>query len=291
MNVTAFAPQGGTYTFIGTHAGMEGKVVKGVPFSAEGVTETEKTLADGTKIKKKTTSKVYRDSEGRTRREMTLGAVGPWVAEGEATTTVTINDPVAGRMYVMRKGGKEVKTIDVVDPEVDVEIEELKQGKGKEAKREIKIIRKQMSKSTSSATWVHKEHAEPGHHTVHVHDFTAGGKNVMLYGDKEGIREDLGERNIEGVVAKGTRTTHTIPEGKIGNDRPITVTTEHWYSEELGMTVLKETADPLSGNVIYRLTNIIRAEPDASLFEMDEDVEMHEGHSIERRIRIERDEI
>jgi hypothetical protein len=311
MGMPAFAPQGGTYAFIGAHAGLEGKVVKGSPYSADGITETEKTLADGTKITKKTTSKIYRDSQGRTRREMTLGAVGPWSAEGDAPTTVTINDPVSGRMYMMRKGGHDAKAIDIIHSEPSVQFVEAGEP-NKVFNREVKIVRRTGGEGGSheaseehevhvehnvdvdtgsgpeANVWIHKEHVGGGKRVVQMHDLTSAGENVVFMGDKGGTTEDLGERNIEGVVAKGTRVTHTIPEGKIGNDRPIKITSERWYSAELGTLVMTKTNDPMSGNVTYKLTNISRAEPDPSLFEMDEDIEVHEGHSIERPIKIEK---
>ena len=46
-------------------------------------------------------------------------------------------------------------------------------------------------------------------------------------------KEDLGEQVIEGVTAKGTRTTTVIPAGAIGNELPITVTSEEWFSPDL----------------------------------------------------------
>ncbi|MCP5115669.1 MAG: hypothetical protein GY953_32990, partial [bacterium] len=92
----AMAPQAATYQFLAAGPGLEGKVVKNAPFSADGVTETSRTLADGTKIARKSTSKMYRDSEGRTRREHTLGTIGHWTASDTAPRTVMINDPVAG---------------------------------------------------------------------------------------------------------------------------------------------------------------------------------------------------
>ena len=48
-----------TYQFIAAGPALEGKVVKDAPFSADGVTETTRTLADGTKIQQKTTTKIY----------------------------------------------------------------------------------------------------------------------------------------------------------------------------------------------------------------------------------------
>src|SRR5690349_4301808 len=63
--------------FISVEDSIPGKVVKNAPYSAEAVTETTQTLADGNRIAHKTTATTYRDSEGRTRRDMTLPAIGP----------------------------------------------------------------------------------------------------------------------------------------------------------------------------------------------------------------------
>ncbi len=100
-------------------------------------------------------------------------------------------------------------------------------------------------------------------------------------------KEDLGTQTIEGFVAKGTKATHVIPAGKIGNEKPITVTTESWYSEELGLEVLRVHNDPWSGEVTTKITNVRRGEPDASLFTPPADykVEKMDGN---RTIRIER---
>src|ERR1044071_4752805 len=76
-----------------------GKVVKGAPYSAEAVTETIQTLGDGNRIVNKFTSSVFRDSEGRTRREQTLKGLGPLGAGEEPLQTIFINDPVAGVAY------------------------------------------------------------------------------------------------------------------------------------------------------------------------------------------------
>jgi hypothetical protein len=96
------APPGDdTLVFISSEMNFDGKVVKGAPYSGEAVTETTRTLGDGNHIKHKTTASVYRDGEGRTRREQELGAVGPWVIPGEPQQTVFINDPVTGVNYIL----------------------------------------------------------------------------------------------------------------------------------------------------------------------------------------------
>jgi hypothetical protein len=59
-----------------------------------------------------------------------------------------------------------------------------------------------------------------------------------------------------------------IPAGAIGNELPITVTSEEWLSPDLKVLVMTKHADPRSGETTYRLTGITRSEPDPSLFEL-----------------------
>jgi hypothetical protein len=102
-------------------------------------------------------------------------------------------------------------------------------------------------------------------------------------------KEDLGTQSIEGVTARGTRTSHVIPAGKIGNEKPITVTTESWFSDEVGMEVLRVHKDPWSGEVTTKVTNIRRGEPDASLFTAPADYKVEKMEGGKHIIRIEKD--
>src|SRR5690242_7555338 len=72
-----------TMDFIGAEMSFGDKTVKGAPYSADAITETTQTLADGNRITRKTTASLYRDSQGRTRREESLAAIGPWAAAGD----------------------------------------------------------------------------------------------------------------------------------------------------------------------------------------------------------------
>ena len=76
----------------------------------------------------------------------------------------------------------------------------------------------------------------------------------------------LEAQNIEGVIAEGNRQSRTIPVGEVGNDRPIVTSSESWYSQEMQLMVLSKYSDPRNGDQTTRMTNISRAEPDASLF-------------------------
>ncbi|MBS1793169.1 MAG: EF-hand domain-containing protein [Acidobacteria bacterium] len=83
---------------------------------------------------------------------------------------------------------------------------------------------------------------------------------------KNGKSESLGTKTIEGVTVEGTRTTFEIPAGQIGNDKPIQVVTEKWYSPELQVVVYSRHLDPLSGEHIFKLVNLKKGEPAADLF-------------------------
>jgi hypothetical protein len=90
-------------------------------------------------------------------------------------------------------------------------------------------------------------------------------------------KESLGTQTIEGVQAEGTRTTFTIPAGQIGNEQPIQVINERWYSPELQVVVMTRHSDPRTGEEVYKLTNINRSEPAHQLFEIPSDYTVKEG--------------
>jgi hypothetical protein len=93
--------------FLGFEAGLGDKTVAGAPFSASFSTETTETLADGNQIKQTSSGTIARDSQGRTRRDMTLPAFGAVAVAGQAAPHVTfVNDPVAGTRYILEADTK-----------------------------------------------------------------------------------------------------------------------------------------------------------------------------------------
>ena len=96
----------------------------------------------------------------------------------------------------------------------------------------------------------------------------------------EAKKDSLGKQNLEGVECDGTRETMTIPAGEMGNELPINITTESWYSPELQVTVLRKFNDPRYGEDVYRLTNINRSEPSKDLFAVPSDYTVKEGRSM-----------
>jgi len=87
--------------FLGAEAGMPHRVVKGAPFSGDLVTESTQTLADGNRIRQTSTVHLFRDSEGRTRREQSLAGLGVLAAGGGEQRVIFLNDPAAGANYAL----------------------------------------------------------------------------------------------------------------------------------------------------------------------------------------------
>jgi len=90
-------------------------------------------------------------------------------------------------------------------------------------------------------------------------------------------RENLGTASIQGVEARGTRTTSTIAAGEVGNDTPLVTTTEKWTAVAVGLKglmVREITDDARSGKYAKELTSISQEEPDPALFRPPADYEI-----------------
>jgi hypothetical protein len=99
----------------------------------------------------------------------------------------------------------------------------------------------------------------------------------MMQGGKNTTTESLGTQTINGVSATGTRITQTIPVGEIGNDQPIQVVVERWYSPALQMNIMTKRNDPRIGTITYQLADISQEEPPASLFQVPSDYTIEQG--------------
>lgn len=76
---------------------------------------------------------------------------------------------------------------------------------------------------------------------------------------------------IEGVSAVGTRREYTLAAGAIGNEKPIGITIEQWFSPDLGMIVSKTGHATTGGGSSCRLEHIVQGEPDPMLFAIPAD--------------------
>jgi len=262
----------GDFVFIASE-GFGGKVVKNAPYSAESVTETVQTLADGNRIVNKITSQVYRDSEGRTRREQTLKGLGPIGNGEEPLQMIFINDPVAGVTYSLDTNTKIAHKstpfkfeFTTGKPGANGEAQQFEFKTGSGTKGNI-VITGQPGAPGQGATRVAPP-PDASEFTLRTAEGAASYVFRTRTGADNEVKEQLGKQNIEGVEAEGTRTTVTIPAGEIGNERPIEIVTERWYSPELQLVVMTKHSDPRNGETTYKLTNINRSEPAKSLFEV-----------------------
>jgi len=90
-------------------------------------------------------------------------------------------------------------------------------------------------------------------------------------------REALAAQSVNGVIATGTRITHTIPAGEIGNSAALETIHETWMSDDLKVPVRTKMTDPRTGTSAMELTNLLRGEPDAALFTVPSDYTVKKG--------------
>ena len=362
-----------SFSFMSSDMHFDSKVVKGAPYSAESVTESVQVLADGNRITHTSKASLYRDGEGRVRRDQTLNHIGPWATSNEPAQSIFINDPVAGARYIlnprtrtaqklsnvmtfsrMREGkfpsgdalqtqvfmrsrdeavavmerskasplqggglsGKAVKRVPPTYPAVakaagaqgpvsvqivvneagDVETAKadsghpLLQQAAVDAAKQWKFSPTQLSGNAVKVSGMisfnfmlpKEEEAGGGMTFMRVPGPGHGVEGERVKVDVNPVKESLGKQMIEGVEAEGTRTTITFPAGMMGNERPINVVSERWYSPELQTVVLSKHSDPRFGETSYRLVNINRGEPARTLFEVPSDYTVKEGRQIQR---------
>ena len=223
---------------------IEGKVVKGMPYSADMSTESVQTLADGNRIVHRAAGKVYRDTDGRVRREEDRGA----------NASITITDPVANKSLTLDPATRTAR-----------ETPGLRFLMGYFTG--LQLLKDQKIQMTPFPAGGGARGGRGARGST-----TAGGRGGRA-GDagNEAVEEALPNRTIEGVMASGVRRTTTIPAGAVGNEQPIKIVSEEWTSVDLQVLVLTDLNDPRAGRSTYRLTNINRSNPDPSLFKVPAD--------------------
>lgn len=293
---------GASFAWVSAEMGFDMADVKGAPFTSDFVTETTQTLGDGNRIRNSNKSTFSRDGEGRTRRESTLSGIGPW-ADGKSHTTIFINDPVAKVHYILDPQTKTARKVTM--PAVS------KDGASTSSSTSTSTAtagaKRMEFRSENGKTTVIEHSGGPGNEIVferRIEGPVPGGEQVPTFqrrmaggaagvavadgapqvhemrvlkmvGDNA-VTEPLGKRMIEGVEAEGTRTRLTIPAGQIGNERPLEVVSERWYSNELKTVVLSTRKDPRAGETVYKASGLRRGEPARQLFEVPSDYKIVE---------------
>jgi hypothetical protein len=267
---------------------FENKVVKGMPYSADAVTEFTQTLPDGNRIQRKSESQIYRDGEGRTRREFSPMMVGPMMVGSmqgapDLGKSIQIVDPVAGTTMILDPRSRTVSKMPSIAPAFSITRDEKGPETGAE-RVELKVTTN--VESENGSTRIITRRIE-GNQVV-----TEDVKNLdtkmftFIKGAAKNLRtENLGKQTIDGIEAEGTRTVETIPAGEVGNEKQIEIVNERWYSNDLQLVLLTRHVDPRFGENLYRVINVNRAEPDASLFVVPADYKVNESPTMMKMIK------
>ncbi|HUQ52673.1 MAG TPA: hypothetical protein VM692_10670 [Gammaproteobacteria bacterium] len=258
-----------------------GPVVEGKPYSARSITESTQVLADGNRIMQRNESAFYRDSAGRTRREQTLGGVGPWQT-GEPVTIINIHDPVADKTYMLDPVGRiarEIKPFTMAFAHTQ-QLEGAEEARAALERAEVQL-RTVYSEAVPApapvpgggargvVTVIRGSEGVVGSSTAFAPIAAGVDINAEIGAYEPG--EDLGEQVLEGLLVHGTRMKDTIPAGAMGNERPIEIVTERWFSKDIDAMVLERFSDPRVGETVYRLVNVVRGDPSPALFEVPQD--------------------
>jgi hypothetical protein len=264
--------------FVSSELGQPREIVKNAPYTAEAVSESVQVLTDGNRIVKRTTTLLARDTYGRTRQEK----------QGPHGARVYVYDPIADRTVVINPDRKTATRIPRAptlpepppapppSPAPDAAappsppMPPTPPGASPPSRprsTERVIVRRSPEQAN-----------EPDDVQVQVIRIGREGgamlppmPSTMLMPPmphSRGETKSLGTRDFDGVKADGTQTTHTIPAGEIGNERPIIITSERWFSPDLQLVVYAKTSDPRRGETTYKLTNLKRGEPPADLFKV-----------------------
>lgn len=228
--------------------------VIGEPYSATTEIESVQTLADGTHITRKAmTLKTYRDSQGRTREERYV-QMGVGGGNQDVLSIILIRDPVAGTSFSLNPNMHTAMVPVLVRPP------QLQQ-KNANTTGLIPLQKANMAGAQS---------AQSPQQSV-----SAPAQPLPARRAAEPSKpEDLGTQTIEGLLVEGTRVTTVIPTGAQGNDQPMKMIREVWFSKDLQLTVLMKMSSPLTGEQTTRLTDISRDEPDPALFQVPADYTM-----------------
>jgi len=265
----AFAAGPETIQYVSTEASIAGKVIKGAPYSADAVNENTQTLADGNRISSKSTFATYRDSEGRTRREMSLPPIGALATAGDTPTFITINDPVAGVSYHLDTKTKTARKLPQMSGAVSFGVAGSFAGGVLAGDPPVAMARTRVQ-ADGKGQETFEAAVPPPAAGVAIRATNPAIQIRMRNGDTP-KSESLGKQTIDGVEVEGTRSIVTIPAGQIGNEREIQIVNERWYSPELQTVVMSKHVDPRVGEAIYKLTNIKRSDPHPSLFQVPPD--------------------
>ena len=214
--------------------------VVGAPYSAVGITDSVTTFTDGNRITRHETTRFFRDGHGRTRIEHTATPSGLAAREYPVFAITLINDPVNGECYVLDTPHK-ISHVLSHPPGTD-------------------LIRPPFALGMPPARLM-----LPGL------DFSQGAAFALtatFVAPEAGSQVSLEEQTIDTLRVVGAQVKHRIAAGEFGNEQPIVVTVEDWFSPDLGVTVRDTQHTSIGGETDFRLEQVTRSEPDPALFQV-----------------------
>jgi hypothetical protein len=212
--------------------------VAGAPFSAVATQEITREFTDGNRMTRTVrVTHYYRDSAGRMRIEREFSQQSAGAQATLQGSVEEIDDPVSGERYLLIP---RTRTAEVL-------------------------------KGRTTAPLVQPPFTAPG--------ITAyfGGLTIRPNDQGWSQPESLGEQVIEGIRAVGMRREYTLAAGAIGNEKPIGITIEQWFSPDLGMIVSKTGHATTGGGSSYHLKQIVQGDPDPTLFAIPTDYTRHQN--------------
>ena len=231
----------------GGFIGTPGATVQGAPYSANTANKFIQTLSDGNQIVQTSSGTVARDSQGRTRQDAPLPPMSD--ASAQAPHIVFIQDPVTHTSYVLNLTNKTAQKTSIPVNAAGASTASAPHG--------AIFMRTEVpgtSNGSSADNAIFVRHGAPG--------------------SEQAVKEDLGTQTMEGVLVTGVRTTETIPAGQMGNSKPFAIVSEVWTAPDLKTVIYSKRSDPLAGEMVYQLTNLVRSEPDSSLFTVPADFQI-----------------
>jgi hypothetical protein len=235
--------------------------VLGAPYSATITNESIQTLADGNRLVQTSSGTTARDSQGRTRQDTVLPAIGN-LSAANAPHLIFIHDPVAQTSYTLNLTEKTAQKMPALPP--------LAGGTAGVGGAMVAM------RVEGNGAPLPPPDAMPTTMAAPVPGVFLA-KHLTISKQDLGNTEELGSQTMEGVLVNGVRMTHTIPAGQIGNDLPITIIAEVWTSPDLKTVVYSKRNDPRMGEQTFRLTNIVRTEPSPALFTVPVDFKIVDG--------------
>jgi hypothetical protein len=225
------------------------------PFSATASTVVLETKPDGTRVRRTATSRMYRDSKGRVRVDYELPAVPP----GHPTLAAAPRQMA----MLMFDDGRESDAPSFFAYSLDP------------ATRTFRVIPALFAGLIFNAE---TQFAIPAGATAEGVPHFSMFMTADVHAPNGATPESLGSARIAGVDANGWRVTHAWPFACRDCEGPGAQTEERWESPDLRVVVFARHLDdpdavariyPGKGAEIeYRLTNIVRAEPPAGLFDL-----------------------